>query len=182
MRLITSILMVLALAVVPAAAAKPIVDYDHEYDFQSSQSFGWGDWGTLAGSELNQRRIDDAVVSGLNGVGLYESESPDLHVVTHALPEPFAPSGGTRIGFGIGGWSGGSGGGGGVGVGASTPVGSPKPGFGTLVIEIYDAKSGDLVWEAKTSGSGSNDPEKMERNIYRAVEKAFKKYPVKKKK
>jgi hypothetical protein len=174
---ITSIVMVFALATVPAAAAKPIIDYDHEYDFSKCQSFGWGDWGTLAGSELNQKRIDKAVVQGLNGVGLYESESPDLHVVTHALPQPFAPPGGTRIGFGVGGW----GSSGGVGVGASTDVGSSKNDFGTLVIEIYDAKSGDLVWEAKTGGSGSADPEKMERNIHRAVEKAFKKYPVKKK-
>lgn len=47
---------------------------------------------------------------------------------------------------------------------------------GTLVIDIIDAKTGRLAWRAYCTDTVT-DPKHLEKQINKAVEKAFKKYP-----
>jgi hypothetical protein len=171
------LLAALALAAAPVAAGKPHVDFDREYDFAACETFAWGEGGTPA-NDLNQRRIVDAVTRNLRAVGLIESAAaPDLHVVTHVNVERFVEPKAT-IGFGFGGF----GDGGGIGVHADTPVGSKVSEIGNLAIQLHDPATGKLVWEAVISDTVEASGEKLERTINAAVDKAFKRYPVKPKK
>lgn len=172
--LVSNALLLLLLAGA-AQAGKPLVDYDSDFDFERCTTVGWGEGVTPAKSELDQRRIEVAVTSELRAAGLREAESPDLSVVTHVrvdqVSEPKA-----RVGIGVGGGTGW----GGIGVGTSAGVGTKTTEVTTLVIQLYDARSGELVWEAETTDALEGDPEKLERSINRAVQKAFKKYPPRK--
>ena len=177
--LLMPIALLAALAAAPALAQKPVVDWDTAFDFDSCATFAWGDGGTPA-DDINEKRIISAVVSELHGVGLIESkEAADLWVVTHARADRVTRSSGTRVGFGFGSF----GRSGGASVGTSVPVGDPKTAtIGTLVVELYSAETGEMVWTAQMSDTLGSNAEKMEKAINKAVARAFKKYPVKKKK
>jgi hypothetical protein len=150
-----------------------MVDYDRAFDFSRCKTFAWSDEGTPAGNELNQRRIETAVVAELGAQGLTEADEPDLIVVTHIVVDRQAKSR-ARVGIGVGksvSW-------GGISVGGSRPVGSKTVENAVLVIELIDPASGNLVWEARANGAITGaSPGKLEKKIYKAVSKAFKKYP-----
>jgi len=79
-------------------------------------------------------------------------------------------------GWGYGRWGGWGGYGGGM---STTTTTSETIRIGTLDVDIYDAAAKNQVWKGqatKTLGSGK-DPEKVNKNINKAVEKLFKKYP-----
>src|SRR5215813_6787054 len=78
-------------------------------------------------------------------------------------------------GWGYGRW----GGWGGYGGMSTTTTTSETIRIGTLDVDIYDAAAKNQIWKGqatKTLGSGK-DPEKVNKNINKAVEKLFKKYP-----
>ena len=78
-------------------------------------------------------------------------------------------------GWGYGRW----GGWGGYGGMSTTTTTSETINIGTLDVDIYDAAAKNQIWKGqaqKTLGSGKN-PEKVNKNINKAMEKLFKKYP-----
>ena len=83
-------------------------------------------------------------------------------------------TGDTMWGYGRwGGW-------GGYGGGMSTTTTTSKTiRIGTLDVDIYDAAAKNQIWKgqaSKTLGSGK-DPAKVSKNLNKAMEKLFKKYP-----
>ena len=77
--------------------------------------------------------------------------------------------------WGYGRW----GGWGGYGGMSTTTTTSETIHIGTLAVDIYDAAAKNQIWKgeaSKTLGSGK-DPEKVNKNINKAVAKLFKKYP-----
>ena len=59
------------------------------------------------------------------------------------------------------------------------PLSTETINIGTLDIDIYDAAAKNQIWKGqatKTLGSGK-DPEKVNKNINKAMAKLFKKYP-----
>ena len=79
-------------------------------------------------------------------------------------------------GWGYGRWGGWGGYGGGM---STTTTTSQTIRTGTLVVDIYDAPAKNQIWKgqaSKTLGSGK-DPAKVNKNINKAMEKLFKKYP-----
>ena len=78
-------------------------------------------------------------------------------------------------GWGYGRW----GGWGGYGGMSTTTTTSETIRIGTLAVDIYDAAAKNQIWKGqatKTLGSGK-DPAKVNKNINKAMEKLFKKYP-----
>jgi hypothetical protein len=78
-------------------------------------------------------------------------------------------------GWGYGRW----GGWGGYGGMSTTTTTSETIHIGTLAVDIYDAAAKNQIWKGqatKTLGSGK-DPAKVNKNINKAMEKLFKKYP-----
>jgi hypothetical protein len=77
--------------------------------------------------------------------------------------------------WGYGRW----GGWGGYGGMSTTTTTSETINIGTLDVDIYDAAAKNQIWKgqaSKTLGSGK-DPAKVNKNINKAMEKLFKKYP-----
>src|SRR5208337_2974528 len=52
--------------------------------------------------------------------------------------------------------------------------------IGTLVVDMYDASNKHLIWRGAASETLSKDPEHNEKNLDKAVDKMFKKFPPKK--
>ena len=48
---------------------------------------------------------------------------------------------------------------------------------GTLVIDIWDTRTNDLLWRGTVTDIISDNPEKNEKKMKKAMEKLFKKYP-----
>ena len=80
----------------------------------------------------------------------------------------------------MGGWGYGHWGGWGGGMSSSTTTTTSETiRIGTLDVDIYDAAAKNQIWKgqaSKTLGSGK-DPAKVNKNLNKAMEKLFKKYP-----
>jgi hypothetical protein len=67
---------------------------------------------------------------------------------------------------------------GGPGIATTTVDRTP---IGTLHIDIFDAQTRKVIWHGDLSDTLSNNPEKNERKLDKAVAQAFKQYPPKEK-
>jgi len=79
-------------------------------------------------------------------------------------------------GWGYGRWGGWGGYGGGM---STTTTTSETINIGTIDVDIYDVAAKNQIWKgqaSKTLGSGK-DPAKVNKNLNKAMEKLFKKYP-----
>ena len=147
-------------------------DYDPEYDFTGKLTYAWAE-GVPAQSELNQKRIVKSVDEALAAKGLRQSTPPDLWVSTQVLTQQEVRSSGGNVGIGIGGYSGG----GSVGVGMSSPTRTYEVTVGTLIIEIRDGSSEQVVWRASAKETVTEDAENAQASIAKAVQKAFEDFP-----
>jgi hypothetical protein len=181
-------ILALALAVVLtpalAMAQKVSYDYDKTMDFASFKTYALKD-GTKVGQQLIDDRIVAAIEAELGAKGLTKSASnPDMFVVYHVAFDKQKDISTFSSGYagGYGGYGWGYGGGWAGGGTTSTTVRDIL--IGTLVIDIADAKKGQVAWrgmgvkEVKTDAN----PEKRDKSINEAVKKIFKNYPPKAKK
>ena len=177
-------LMTLAIAMVVAPALllaqKVSYDYEKTTDFTAFKTYAHKD-GTKVGQPLIDERIVAAIDTQLAAKGLTKSESnPDVFVVYHVAFDKEKDistfSSGYGGGYGPYGWGWGGGWGGGT---TTTQVRDIL--VGTLVIDIADAKKGQLAWRGigvKEVNTQAN-PEKRDKSINQAVKKIFKNYPPK---
>jgi hypothetical protein len=165
-----------------AMAQKVSYDFNKEADFGSFKTYAHKD-GTKVGQELIDSRIMAAIDAQLAEKGLTKSDAnPDVFVVYHVAFDKQKDistfSSGYGGGYGPYGW--GWGGGGWAGGTSTTQVRDIL--IGTLVIDLADAKKGQVAWRGM--GTKTVDvqtkPEKRDKNINNAVKKIFKNYPPKK--
>jgi hypothetical protein len=187
MRLTASILFVLVMLTGSAFAQTVSVDYDREYDYETRKikTFAW-----VESSETSVAAVDPLLHSRIvNGIEYYLSHAgmtqvdvnadPDIHVTYHASSKEEVHVNTTTMGYGYpGGWVyGGYYGGygmGGVGT-ATTSVSTYQT--GTLVVDVWDAKSEKLVWRGMASNIVvTQNPEKMEDKIDKALKKMVDKW------
>jgi len=162
----------LALLSTSAAAQDVSYDYDTDADFSQFKTYAWVQ-GTNLSDELNHKRIINAIDRQLNAKGLQKVETrgdPDLAVAYHAsfsknLQINASGWGGYRFSR--------------VRSGRATVEEVP---VGTLVVDLVNAKTRAIVWRgtATKQVDVNASPEKREKNINKAAEKLFKKYPPKK--
>ena len=183
-RLVTAGLIALLLPTA-AMAQKVSYDYSKEANFATFKTYAHKD-GTKVGQQLIDDRIIAAIDAQMAAKGLTKSESnPDVFVVYHVSFDKQKDistfSSGYGGGYGPYGWGWGGGWGGGMTT-TNTTVRDILQ--GTLVIDIADAKKGQLAWRGmgvKEVNTQAN-PEKRDKSINKAVEKIFKNYPPKVKK
>ena len=173
----------IALLMAPAV----IVAQKTSYDYEKSANFAaFKTYGHKQGTPVGQQLIDDRIVAALDtqlaAKGLSKAAAdPDLFVVYHMAfdkeKDISTYSSGYGGGYGAYGW-----GWGGMGGTTSTQVRDIL--IGSLVVDLADAKKGQLVWRGmgvKEVDTQAN-PEKRDKSINKAVEKIFKNYPPKVKK
>ena len=180
-RLVTAGLIALLL---PAAAMaqKVSYDYDKTATFAAFKTYAHKD-GTKVGQPLIDDRIVAAIDTQMAAKGFTKVEAnPDVFVVYHTTFDKQKDistfSSGYGGGYGPYGWGYGGGWGGG-----STTTTVRDILMGTLVVDIADARKGELAWrgigvkEVKTDAK----PEKRDKSINDAMKKIFKNYPPKQK-
>jgi hypothetical protein len=172
----------------PALAQKIYIDYDKDYDGSHVKTFAWAKTSetSLESSDpLLHSRILNAIEHYITLNGVREvDENPDVHVTYHASSKEELSVNTTNWGYGYpSGWGYGRYGGyggyygryyggswGGYGGSSSTTVSTYQ--VGTLVIDIWDAKTKGLVWRGMAANiTVSENPTKMTKRIDKALKK-----------
>jgi hypothetical protein len=142
------------------------VNYNHGQSFSGYHTYAWGsnNRNEIANSIMAQAAKTD-IENAMQGVGLTkvdESQNPDLILLANGgLKQQTSYSAwGMR---GIGG-----------GMGGITPEQNVE---GTMVVDLYDAKEKSLVWRGIAQDTLSNNGDKNQKLLEKAVEKMFKQYP-----
>lgn len=168
------LVLILLIGATRAHAVKVDTDHDGTYDFSTVKTVIWGDC-TAAKDELMQKRILAAVEQQLvaKGMTVVETGAADLQVATHVATESQMKQSGGNVSVGVSkrtSW-------GSIGLGGRGNKKVHEVKVGTLLIDMHDSKTGDLVWRANARDTVENNSDKMEKKINTAVEKAFKRFP-----
>jgi Domain of unknown function (DUF4136) len=168
-RIATSAGLMLLLACV-SFAQNVKTDYDHNANFGQYKTYSWEKVQTK--DPLLVDRIKSAVNSALTAKGLTQVPSGgDVEVFAIETTQNQQTLDTFYNGFGGGRRWGGFGGFG----DATTTVETYK--VGTLVIDLFDAKTEKLIWRSSSSDTLSNNADKNTKNLDKGVNKMFQHFP-----
>jgi Domain of unknown function (DUF4136) len=171
--------MAAALCLVSATAFTQDVstDYDKSADFSAIKTFSVK-IGTSWGNPLSEKRVTDEIEGALTEKGWTktDAEKADAIVVLHGATEKqkelntfYSGGGGMYGGYG---WRGM----GGMGMGTSTTTATEYT-VGTLVVDIFNAKSKQLLFRGTATDEISDKPEKNQKKLAKVSDKMFKNFP-----
>jgi len=150
-------------------------DYDRDADFSAIKTFSMK-LGTSWGNPISEKRVMEEFKQALVEKGWkYVDVDPDALVVLHGATEKkrslntFYSGGAGWGGYRYRGW-------GGVGMGTATTTESEYL-VGTLVVDIFDAKTKQLMFRGSASDEISDKPEKNAKKLAKASDKMFKNFP-----
>ncbi len=183
MRTIITLLLVMTIGI--TNAQKVTGDYEKTTDFTKYKTYefiGWQGDSDKVMNDFDKKRLRDAIQDEMRSrqFELVESGSDmaiclfvvvDKKTSTTAYSNYYGGAGygrGRRYG---GGWGGGY---------ATTTYSENDYLQGTLVFDMYDTQTKDLLWQGVATGTVSEKPEKREKKIPKAVKKLMKKFPVEK--
>jgi len=169
---LTRITLGLAMATLVATSAlaqKITTESAPKASFASYKTFMWIKEPKVDDPLLKQRIIDD-VTAQLQAKGWQPvSQGADVAVAAHVATQTEQTLNTFYDGFG-GGWRWGGGFG-----SATTTVNTYEE--GTLIVDLFDAKTQEAVWRGTATQDVSSNPEKQSKNIDKAVQKLFSKFP-----
>jgi hypothetical protein len=160
-----------------AAFAQDVkVDFDKAADFSALKTFSVK-IGTSWGNSMSEQRVVAEFETALAEKGWKKVEAnPDALVVVHGATSTKRTlntfySGGGYGGYGYRGW-----GGMGMGMGTATTTESEYL-VGTLVVDIFNAKSKALVYRGTATDELSDKVDKNAKKLGKASDKMFKDFP-----
>ena len=154
------------------SAGQVKTDYDRNAHFGQYKTYSWEKVKTQ--NPLDADRIKSAVNASLGAKGWTMVDSGgDISVVAMEITKNQQTLNTFYDGFG-GGWGWRRFGGGGFGE-ATTTTETYK--VGTLVVDLFDTKTKELVWRGNASDTLSNNSDKNIKNMDKDVEKMFKQFP-----
>ena len=158
-------------AMVASAFAQEVKsDFDHQADFSQYKTYSWQEIKTK--DPLWDSRIKSAVDAQLTAKGWTQVDSGgDVAIVAIATTHTERTLQTFYDGMG-GGWR--WRGFGGMGEATTTEQDYKE---GTLLVDMYDAKTKQLIWRSSAEDTLSNNAEKNEKNLDKGVAKMFKKFP-----
>ena len=149
-------------------AADVKTDYDRSTDFSQYKTYSWEKVQTQ--DPLWVDRIKEAVNAALTAKGLTPVESGgDIAILAMEMTQNHRTLNTYYDGFG-GGWRWG----GGLG-NATTTVDNYKT--GTLVVDMFDAKTKKIIWRGSSSDTLSDKSDKNIKNLDKGVQKMFDHFP-----
>lgn len=143
-------------------------DYDKHAMFGNYHTYSWEKVQTS--DPLWESRIKDAVDRDLQAKGWQKVES-GADVAVMAVGSARNQQEYTTFYNGLGGWRWG-------GFGETTTT-VENYRVGTLVLDMYDAKTKQLVWRGSANDTLSNKPDKNEKTLDKSVDKMLKDFPPK---
>ncbi len=165
-----SLTALVSLLLVSAAAVAQDVktDFDHHANFSQFRTYYWEKVQTS--DPLWENRIKDAVNKDLQAKG-WQMVDNGGDVALTAVGSAHNQREYQTFYNGLGGWRWG-------GFGETTTEVENYP-VGSLVLDMYDAHNKQLIWRGVSSDSLSNNPEKNEKKLDKAVDKMFDHFPPK---
>jgi hypothetical protein len=155
-----------------ASAQQVKTDYDRSANFGQYKTYSWERVKTK--DALDVDRIKSAVNAALAAKGWTQVESGgDVSIVAMEITRNQQTLNTFYDGFG-GGWGWRRFGGGGLGE-ATTTTDTYK--VGTVVVDLFDTKTKQLIWRGASSDTLSNNSDKNIKNLDKGVEKMFKQFP-----
>jgi NADPH:quinone reductase-like Zn-dependent oxidoreductase len=165
-KLVCLTFVLLCLASTAVLAQQVSVNYNHNANFAQYHTYAWGSNNKNAIqnsilAQVAQQDIESAMASkGLQKVE--ESQNPDLVLTA---------SGGEREQTSYNAW-------GMRGIGGGMGGISPQQNYETtMVVSLYDSKQKELVWRGIAENTLSNNGNKNQKNVEKAVQKMFKQWP-----
>ena len=159
---------ILLIASVGAFAQQVSTDYDHAANFANYKTYSWAK--LEIPNPLWQGRIQGYIDSQLEAKGWTKAGTGgDASVVAISTTQQKQQLNTFYNGMG-GGWRFGG------GMGMSTTNTSSYT-VGTLVVDIFDAKTKGLIWRGTAGDTLSDKADKNEKTVTKAVEKLFEKFP-----
>jgi len=171
-------IIVLVMFALPASAQKVYVDYDRTADFDQYKTFAWGqsrETSVRDTSPLMDSRIKNSIEFQLTEIGMVEDlENPDIYVTYHTDEKQEMRLNTTNFGYGYGGgWGWDPYWGGGMGSSSTTVHNYTR---GTLIIDLWDTKTEEVVWRGTAESVVPSNPEKEARKIDKALKKMVKRW------
>jgi hypothetical protein len=155
-----------------ASAQQVKTDYDHGANFAQYKTYSWEQVKTK--DPLDVDRIKSAVNAALTAKGWTQVDSGgDVSIVAMEITRNQQTLNTFYDGFG-GGWGWRRFGGGGFGEATTT---TETYRVGTVVVDLFDTKTKQLIWRGSESDTLSNNSEKNIKNLDKGVDKMFKKFP-----
>jgi hypothetical protein len=155
-----------------ASAQQVKTDYDRSANFAQYKTYSWEHVKTQPALDVD--RIKSAVNTALAAKGWNQVDSGgDVSVVAVEITRDQQTLNTFYNGFG-GGWGWRRFGGGGFGE-ATTTTDTYK--VGTVVVDLFDTKSKELLWRGCSTDTLSNNSNKNIKNLDKGVEKMFKNFP-----
>jgi hypothetical protein len=171
MKLLPAVLACSLLMVPTIAIAQDVkIDFDKAFDFSTVKTYAIK-LGTTWGNDLSQRRVlteFDEAIAGKGWKKVAEGEA-NVQVVLHGATQ--AKHNATTFYSGMGGYGYRYG-----GMGTAQTVVSEYR-VGTLVVDMFDAKSKNLVFRGIAEDELSDNPEKNTKKLEKASAKMFKEFP-----
>ncbi len=161
----------LFLVMLGAAFAQQVqTDFDHQANFSQYKTYSWQE--IKPANSLWDARIKNAVDAQLSAKGWTKVDNGgDVAIVAVKTTQTQKNLQTFYDGMG-GGWR--WRGFGGMGEATTTEQDYKE---GTLVVDLYDAKTKQLIWRGSAEDTLSNKAEKNEKNLDKGVAKMFKKFP-----
>jgi len=155
-----------------ASAQQVKTDYDRGAHFAQYKTYSWEQVKTK--DPLDVDRIKSAVNGALAARSWAQADSGgDVSIVAMEITHNQQTLNTFYDGFG-GGWGWRRFGGGGFGE-ATTTTDTYK--VGTVVVDLFDAKTKQLIWRGSSSDTLSNNSDKNIKNLDKGVDKMFKHFP-----
>ena len=184
MKIKNTLLLIVALLIAGQVSAQKItVDLDKEADFTKYKSLtflGWQKDSEKLMNDLDKDRMRNAFISEFKSRGMEKGgEDADLAITLYLVLEQKTSTtaytnyyGGGGYGrYGRGGWGWGNG-------YANTSYSESDYIKGTLVMDVYDNITNQLIWQGVASGTVKENPKKREKSIPKTVSKLMKKFPI----
>ncbi len=175
-----AIVLAIAFIAAPAAAQKVYVDYDPTVDMKSFKTYAWGPTPSVSvydNNPLLHSRIKNAIEYYLIKGGMVEdTENPDIYATYYGESNSeFQIDTVASAGYAYGpGWTWDSyWGGSAVGMTTTTPIVQPA---GTLVIDLWDAKTKKIVWRGTMTGVIPQNPQKATEKVDKGIQKMVAKW------
>ncbi|MGA8620065.1 MAG: DUF4136 domain-containing protein [Candidatus Sulfotelmatobacter sp.] len=169
----TAVCTVLFLAALGTALAQQVqTDFDHQANFTQYKTYSWQ--AIKPENSLWDARIKSAVDAQLAAKGWTRVDSGgDVAIVAIKTTQTQRTLQTFYDGFG-GGWGWRRFGAGGFGESETTEQDYKE---GTLVVDMYDAQTKQLIWRGSAEDALSSKAEKNEKNLDKGVAKMFRKFP-----
>ena len=161
-----------ALALAGGALAQDVkTDYDKAANFGGVKTFALK-IGTAWGNPIGEKRVTDEITQALTAKGwaVAEEGKADAQVVLHGATQTKHSLNTFYSGMGGYGYRGFG------GMGTATTTDSEYV-VGTLVVDIFDAKSKALLWRGTAQDELSDKPDKNVKKLAKASDKLFKDFP-----